>query len=413
MKPLARLCTVRRHLPVLCAVAVVSAACGDDAEVIDGGSGAPSTQTYSQPLYIIQSLIFGAEGRSSYVIPSRELVAGPPVSLAMGREFPEYSPADAIEGKLAVGSGESPSLSFFSIADDGVWTDEATLSFSNFTSQPLAGNVPVGGNEAYVPFDTTNHARYDVTTFTITGEVGAPADVPLVRDGLNANRGFGQLLRDGELFQPYYYADSEFRTYGRDSIIQTIDTLSDAPTSSQSVPCPHLHITSADDDGNLYFSNGQGSIAAALLSPGGAPNCFARINAGESTVDPASITAFRDLTGGREGSNLFYIGGGKALFNVYHAERDALSADSELEVVDMSSSYHLWTLDLATGQAAMLEGVDFAGGQFTALRVDGRTIVTIPAANYASTTFYDVTPDLVVSRLFEVEGWAFKTFRLR
>ena len=405
--------TTGRPLAPLCALGLLAAACGDDAQVIDAGSGSLSPETYSQPLYIIQSLIFGAEGQASYVIARPELVPEPTISLAEGREFPEYSPADAIDGKLAVGNGEAPSLAFFSISDSGVWTDEATISFSNFTGEPLAGNVPVGGNKAYVPFETTNHAKYDLTTFTITGEVGAPADVPLLRDGLSANRGFGQQLRDGQLLQPYYYASQEVHSYSGDSVIETIDTVSDVPLLSQSVPCPHLHITSADDDGNLYFSNGQGSIAAALLTPGGAPNCFARINAGETRVDPTSITLFRDLAEGREGSNLFYIGGGKALFNVYHSERDDLSPSSPFAVVDMSSSYHLWTLDLATGQAAPLEGLDFAGGQFTVLRVDDRSIVTIPTADYSSTAFYEITPDLVVSKLFDVEGWAFKTFRLR
>jgi hypothetical protein len=61
----------------------------------------------------------------------------------------------------------------------------------------------------------------------------------------------------------------------------------------------------------------------------------------------------------------------------------------------------------------MLEGIDYAGGQFTASRVDARTIVTIPAADYSSTAFYEITPELAVTKLFDVEGWAFKIFRLR
>jgi len=391
------------------AIGLVAAACSDEATVIDAGPA----ETYSQPLYVIQSLIFGDEGSTSYVLLRPELAPEPTISLSEGREFPEYSPADPVGGKLAVGNGESPSLAFFSISDGGTWTDEATISFSNFTSERLAGNVPVASDKAYVPFDGTNHAKYDPISFTIGGEVGAPQDIPLSQGGLTANRGFGQQLRDGRLFQPYYYADADFQSYGPDSRIGVIDTATDTPGTSLSVPCPHLHITTADDDGNLYFSNGQGSIAAALLTPGNAPNCFARINAGETAVDPSSIMLFRDLADGREGSNLFYIGGGKALFNVYHAERDALGPDAEFAAVDMSSSYHLWTLDLATGQAAMLEGIDYAGGQFTALRVDDRTIITIPEGDYSSTAFYEITPELLVTPLFDVEGWAFKTFRLR
>ena len=115
----------RRCLALCCAFGLLGAACGDDAEVIDTGNGSLSPETYSEPLYVIQSLIFGAEGRASYVILRPELAAEPTISLSEAREFPEYSPADAIDGKLAVGSGESPSLAFFSISDGGTWTDEA------------------------------------------------------------------------------------------------------------------------------------------------------------------------------------------------------------------------------------------------------------------------------------------------
>lgn len=397
---------------------LAASACGDETTVIgpaeSGGAPLLPGETYTAPLYVIQSLIFGDEGQFSYVLLRDELAPEPTITLDQGREFAGYAPADPVGGRLAVSNGESPSLQFFSISDSDLWTEDATISFSSFTTAGLEGNVAVSASKAYVPFERTNHTTYDPTTFAIGGEVGAPADIPLTRaGGLNANRGFSQQLRDGLLFQPYYFALTSFQSYAPDSMIAVIDTATDTVAPSTSAPCPHLHITTADDDGNLYFSNGQGSIAAALLTPGNAPNCFVRINAGETSVDPSSVTWFRDLTDGREGSNLFYIGGGKALFNVYHAERDGLSPDSEFAAVDTSSSYHLWTLDLATGAAAMLDGTDYAGGQFTALRVDGRTIITIPAADYSSTTFYEITAELDVTKLFDVQGWAFETFRLR
>jgi hypothetical protein len=406
-----------RKLGLLALSLLAASGCDGEATVITpaltpSAPGIPD-ESHDEPLYVIQSLIFGDEGRFSYVVLRPEIAAGPDVGLDDAREFPEYSPADPVGGKLAIASGEDPTLTFFSIDDDGVWSQDAQLSFANFTTQALAGNVPVSATKAYVPFDTTNHARYDLGTFTVAGEVGAPSDIPLVRDGLTANRGFGQALRGATLFQPYYYADAAFQSYTRESFIGVIDTTTDSVAPSLEVPCPHLHITSADDEGNLYFSNGQGSIAAATLTPGAAPNCFARINAGTTSVDPSSIMLFRDIAGGREGSNLFYLGEGKALFNVYHAERDNLGEQAEYESVDFSSSYHLWTLDLATGESAMLEGIDFSGGQFTALRLDGRTLITIPEPDYSRTTFYEVTPSGGATRLFEVEGWAFKTFRLR
>jgi hypothetical protein len=107
------------------------------------------------------------------------------------------------------------------------------------------------------------------------------------------------------------------------------------------------------------------------------------------------------------------VGDGIGFFNVYHAERDGITAETPHETVDYSSSYHLWTLDLATMEAKIMEGIDFAGGQFVAFRLDGETIVAIPAPDYTSTAVYAIGPDARAEKRFDVQGWAFKIFRVR
>ena len=62
------------------------------------------------------------------------------------------------------------------------------------------------------------------------------------------------------------------------SKISVIDTESDEVTKVLEAPCPHLHIVNKDTDGNIWMSNGQGSIPAAAVSPEHARNCFVRIH---------------------------------------------------------------------------------------------------------------------------------------
>jgi hypothetical protein len=390
-------------------LALLTYGCSDEAVRLPP----PDGQTYEQPLYAIQSLTFGDQGSSTYVILQPDLAAGPDITLDDAREFAEFAPGEVVDGRVVIASGEAPSLSVFSVSDTGAWLEGGTLSLASFTSEALAANVPVSARKVYVPFDVTNHVTYDAETLELGTEVGAPSDIPLTRDGLDATRGYAHALRGSTLFQPYYFADALFDTYSETSSVAVIDVATDTLLPSFDVPCPHLHITTQDDRGNVYLSNGVLSVAGALLTPGHAHNCFARINAGENVVDPSSITQFRDLAGGREGSNLFYIGGGRALFNVYHAERDDLSGSDAFDVVNASNSYHLWTLDLATGEAAMLEGIDFSGGQVVTFRIDGRTLVTIPAGDYSSTQFYEVPENGPAQKLFDVEAWAYKVFRVR
>ncbi|HVK78780.1 MAG TPA: hypothetical protein VM734_36015 [Kofleriaceae bacterium] len=393
-------------LPLLLTASL--AGCGDDDPDRPGGGGGGAA-----PRYAVQSMIFGDQGTWSYVslLPSLETQAE--VKLTAAREFPGYAPADAWGGAIIVGSGEAPTLTRYAVDDAGTWVDEGTVSFANFTTMPLDGSVYVTPIKAYVPIDTTNHVVWDPETVTIGAAIGAPAQIPLTRDGLTAWRGYGHEVRDGKVFQPYYFADASFQAYSGTSQVAVIDATTDTVSAVIDVPCPHLHITSQDDDGNIYLSNGQGSIAAAVLGADQPKNCFARIKAGETTLDPSFTTRFRDLTDGREGSNLFYVGDGVALINVYHAERDDLGPDTPYETVDYSSSYHLWTLDLATMQARPVDGLDYGGGQFVAFRIDGRMFVAIPAADYSRTAVYEVLASGAAEKRFDTEGWTFKIFRVR
>ncbi len=60
-----------------------------------------------------------------------------------------------------------------------------------------------------------------------------------------------------------------------------------------------------------------------------------------------------------------------------------------------------------------MDGIDYAGGQFVAFRIDERSYVAIPTADYASTAVYEVFSSGRAEKRFDVQGWAFKMFRVR
>jgi hypothetical protein len=382
----------------------------------EGDDGGSATGGGSEPLYAVESLIFGDEGSFSYVALVPALEARDRVLLSEAREFPEYAQADALDGRLIVSSGDAPTLTSYEVTDDGEWIEGDAISFSKYMSIPVDTSIYVSAEKAFVPFDTTSWVTWNPETFELGDEIAAPDEIPLARgdnDELLVWRGHSYELRGETLFQPYYWADETFHAYTRESAVSVVDVENDRVKSVFEAPCPHAHITSQDSKGNLYFSNGQGSIAAALLSEGHAKNCFFRVNAGEETIDESSITYFSDLTDGREGSNVFVVNEKLAIFNVYHAELDDLGEDAEFDAVDYSESYHLWTLDLETFEAAPMENIDYSGGQVVAYDIDGRLLLTIPAPDYSETAVYEISSDGRPEKLFDVEGWAFKVFRVR
>jgi hypothetical protein len=415
-----------RSVPSLAAtaLALVLLACGDDddatsrvaspASAADSGSAEPSEG--AAPRYIIESMITSDSDRASYVAVLPTLDRSETVEFSDAREFASYAPADPWKGSLLVNDGQTPKVTQYELDDQGAWVEGPTLLFSAQTSLPLERNIAVAGDKAYVPFDRNNFIAWNPDTFEKGVELGPPAELPQQRDDdrdLQVNRGYSFELRGSTLFQPYYYADPTFNVFSRESKISVIDTKADKVMKVLTAPCPHLHITTRDKAGNIYLSNGMGSIPAAITSGGKLHNCFVKIPAGSAEIDPAATTDFRDLTDGREGSNLYVISDKLALFNVYHAERDSLGDEPDFDDVDNSANYHLWTLDLETMQAKIMDGIDYSGGQTVVFPIDDRVFVTVPAADYSSTEVYEVSAEGSAKKLFDVNGWAFKMFRLR
>lgn len=378
-----------------------------------GGAAGAATQP---SLFAIESLLFGmneGDSSTSYVILLDSLDRSEKVELDAGREFPGYAPVSSLNGKLYAGSGEAPTVTGFEISDALEWKQLDTMSFGNFTSASLEGNVLVDSQHGYVALADKNWVAYNPSALEVGDLVELSPDIPTLRGQLTLQRGYGQEIVGKSVYQPYYWSDATFQSYSQQSQIAVFDTAKAEFSNVLDAPCPHMHITTADEDGNLYFSNGVASIASAVLDAKQPRNCMVRVKPGAKTIDEDFTIDFKDLADGREGSNFFYIGDGLGFFNVYHAERDTLPADATYSQVMYSGSYHLWTLDLKTMKAKIMDGIDYTGGQFVAFHLGKRVFVTIPKADYSSTAVYEVSADGKAEKKFDVQGWAFKMLQVR
>lgn len=399
-----------------------SAAGGSGGSGAAGASGSTASSAGSSgssaagPVYAVESLVFGmsaGDSSTSYVVLLDSLASRADVTLDSAREFPGYAPLDTVAGKLYAGSGEAPQVTGFEIGSDLSWHELDTVSFGNFTTASLDGDVLVDANKGFAALADKNYVAWDPGALSLGSLMPLSADIPSKRGDFLVQRGYGHELVGDLIFQPYYWSDAAFQSFSGTSQIAVIDAAAGSFAAANEAPCPHLHITTQDEDGNLYFSNGVASIPPVALDDTQPHNCMVRVNAGDRAIDPAFTVDFKDLTDGREGSNLFYIGNGLAFFNVYHAERDKLTADSTYSSVMYSANYHLWTLDLKTMSAKPMAGIDYTGGQFVAFHLGDEIFVAVPNAAYSSTDIYAVSADGVAEKRFAVQGWAFKMLKVR
>jgi hypothetical protein len=397
---------------------------GEDATIFPSGVAAPDSAPPSEPgeapseaeptraehVYVTSTVVFSNEGQNTYLslLPSLDARS---VDLQQAREFPGWSSVWAHEGKLFISDGEAPTITRFAVSEGGAFSNEGTLSFLNQGAQ-FAESAFVTPDKAYVFADQA--VVWSSRSLAITGSFDLPAtpDRPggMQYGGLSAGRSL--VVRGDRTYVATSWANWDEYAVSEDSLIVVLDTDTDRVVDTLAAPCPYLDVATLDDDGSIYFSNWVYSLWPTLLS-GKKSACAVRIPAGEDRIDPDWSLTFADVTGGHEAAALRYVGGRKALISVYHDERADLSADGDPAALADAANWRFWMLDLDTRAASPIDAIGYHAGGFSTSRIDGRTFLMVPSADYESTSVYELALDDAAELRWSVPGWATELYQLR
>jgi hypothetical protein len=393
-----------RYILVVCAaLGLVACGGGDD----DGGA-------VSDVYYPTSSVVFSDQGQQTYVqmLPSIEAQTIDP---STAREFPGWADIWVHDGALLVADGEAPTIDRYRVEPDGALTEDGRVSFADYGASTAAfwGHLFVSPTKVYW-FDTAGRTVviWDPTTMTITRSFPFPELANrggLTLAGPTADR--SSVVRGDRAYVPFYWADWTNYVLSEDSVVLVFDTTTDTLLDVISVPCPELNFVSVDDVGTIYFSNWGYSVMPTLLD-GKARACAVRIPPGSDQLDAGWKLTFADVTEGREAATLRWIGGGKALFTVFHQERVELTPDADRYGLTDSANWTLWSYDLATGAAAPFEGLGWHSAGLYGTRVDDKAILSVPSGDYASTATYTLAADGTVAKLWESVGWQTRLFKV-
>jgi hypothetical protein len=416
-------------------------ACADRDVVIDANPPPPATgssavesppgrsaATGTEPVYALLYVIWNEDGPTGYIALSHSLDVTEE-SFANAREFPGYVTMQAVEGQLLVASAEEPSVTRYSVGDDLSWTDGDTLSFANF-------GVPADGvsffqqyfldpHVAYAEFGVSSRVVWDPTNLTIEMPKEDSALV-LERDGMllygNYNR--NTFASPNGVIKPFSYHDDMWFEWSADTNLAFYDPQTHAESAVLNVPCPALDTLSRDEDGNTYLSTWEYSTLHALTGSGAAP-CVVRL-APDGTLDPTWNPDLGSLTGGRYVKAFRYLGDGKAIGSVLHAEEygEGFDFSSYLDNVDdfwaNEGKYHrFWLFDLPAQTAAPVTGLafDFVQPSFFQAQLDGRQFIFAnpdDTNQSEGTVMHELALDSgTATPLFRVPGDALQWLKLR
>jgi hypothetical protein len=188
------------------------------------------------------------------------------------------------------------------------------------------------------------------------------SNLVMSRDGLSlyvgGNRG-SATFEDGDLMQAFWYRDEDWSNFGSSSHIAVYDAATLAEKSILDVPCPGLTISTRAEDGSTYFS--AFDMTGISMQGGAAAPCIAKV-APDRTLE--ATWDLREWTGGNFAANFRYIGGGKAIANVFVHEQLGVTdiADVDPTVLgealwDDGPFWQLWLFDVESQTGQPIEGV--------------------------------------------------------
>ncbi|MFW5925370.1 MAG: hypothetical protein ACOCV4_04340 [Myxococcota bacterium] len=387
----------------LCVLALATAGCGDD------GPGAATT-----PEYVVGSLVTSPDTSNGYVHLLESLTPeSGEVTLDDAYEFAGEADVWVYGDAIYVSGGETPKVTRFTVDTAGELQETGEVSFMNEGVESTAfwNNTFISETKAYMRSGVSEYVVWNPSTMEITGNVPLP-DIEeregfLVRAGLNDR---ASVLHDGKLYQPMYWSDESWADRPADSRIVVVDVTTDTLVDVLEAPCPGLDFGTEDDSGNLYFSNWTGGAGTHLVLDTAA-TCVVSVDS--ETLHVSKELGFADVADGREGAAFHHVTGDQFVMSVFHDERVDVEAAEEPFGIVGGPNWRLWSYDAGTGDATPIESVEWNSGAVYWFDVNGSEMGLIPAADYGSSTLYELNADGTdATKRFDVQGWGIRLFPL-
>lgn len=381
------------------------AACGDDEKndtdgtTGDGdGDGANVGDAGSEPnpVYMIQTRIYGADETTSYVVLKDKLELNIDVGgLGTARQYPGYAGAVASGGTVYVGEGQAPFVRKYEIGKDLSWTETGNLNFEaypmdewNFLNPYFQSFKDSDNVYFYYGSQKTSRVLWSMKDWSIKADltdttVPAPAEGWSISNGGNRT---GIMDYAGPVVTPFVHQNNETYGFGPKSWLAVYDEVTHKEKSLIEIDCPGLSQVTKDESGNLYVATTYNPPIEKLYNLGNA-SCVVKLKA-DGTLDtsfaPNDMTAW---TGGYYGVNFRYLAGGKAVAHVLRHDRiqgaDFNGAPQDAVIEQIQNDNTLWDpylIDLAAGTSKVITGFDAEpdlGNYALYFTVDNRTFVVV------------------------------------
>lgn len=365
------------------------------------------------PLYLASTWVSDIDSTNTYVSVFDSLDIEQ-LDLATAIEVPGWADAWVYEEWVFIAAGETPTVSRYSLDEQGALVLDTTVSFANYgvASSAFWNQEFLSRTKAFLANDAAReYVVWNPETMEITGTVPWP-EVPL-EEGLAPFHSYtdrGGVVTNGHFFHGLYQHNDFWDYFGNSSVVAVYDIVTEELVDTIEVPCPMMDVASLGDDGFIYVS-GWSYMPLSAEAGLSERNCAARIDAGTRTLDASWSLDFAEATGGDEGSGLRAVTGDEGILAVFHGTGVEVTEGMDIWALDAGADdWELYGIDLTTRQASPT-GIKMSDGSYYESHVDDRYFVYLGSG--VDTQVYERTASGSYEERFVAPGWMSRLFRVR
>lgn len=345
------------------------------------------------PLYLAMTRVWDDTTTTSYLHVLASLDAGTEVDTKQALEL--SGPAKLFSyGKLwfAVGQGDSPTITRYSLDERGRLVEGASISLQPFGVQDLWDSLYfVSAEKAYYP-DTSSSQLivWNPTTMEVTGTVQLPETV---RDGYLSYYGVTPITRGEKLiFSVGWFDWLTNDTILPESGLVVIDTETDTVERVDSDErCAGITQAIQLPNGDAYFVSSAMAGAAHELGRLEQAPCALRVRAGEDAFDTQYAAALPDLSGETLIGEPAPGAGDSLLLRALDPALVEVSEETHTWDFTGRAEWRWLSWDVTSDEVTSLDELPAATADAFWFRLDGKVLASQTNAEYTETRLVDVT----------------------
>ncbi|MDQ2643174.1 MAG: DUF4374 domain-containing protein [Myxococcota bacterium] len=373
--------------------------------------GGPETAAY-----LLGTRVWDDTSTTSYFHVVSSIEEGATTDESRAVEVPGAAKLYAVEGVgwFAIGGGEAPTITRYTLDDQGRLDAGETISLQNYGVESLWDTLyVVSPTKMYYPDrDGQRLIIINPSAMEITGEVDLGQTG---REGFLSLYGYAHLERGSDLLFSVAWIDwNETDSILGETGLVVLDTETDEVSRFDvDARCGGITTPVQTGSGDVYFVSSALAAAAHRLGRLTTAPCALRVRAGDDSFDANYLESLEELTGSALVGEPV-PGGGDGVFLRAFDEDLGIVADGALtwELTNQSAWRWLrWTP--STGGVLPVDALDPSTSDVLWFRLDGKVYGTETTEDYSETTLIELTADGGPRRALTAPGFLHGVARIR